>query len=215
MIDQCYFVRGTGLYQFFEGAVARLRPCEHRANGCSIAPQFCSGAGGLQRSVVVEAGCRWRVAPYQSQSKLQYYFPLAQRLSGGSVEAYGRGARRATLGVHCHPQPRTGANLMTCSLQAKKAVPGTPLTALEALPDANTREVLRALVDVHHVRNGYRGKGDGRFITALEAGLAPGYASLAAQLAAQNGAGLAGNGGKRGTNGGIHRLDLARILNDL
>ena len=101
---------------------------------------------------------------------------------------------------------------MNPSNSIKKAVPGISLAALEAIPDANTREVLRALVDAHHVRNGQAGKGDERFITAREAGLVSGYSSLAAQLAAQVSAGVAGNGAG---SAGFHRFDLARLLNDL
>lgn len=49
-----------------------------------------------------------------------------------------------------------------------KGVPGVPLHALDAIPDENTRLVLRSIVDGWHVRNGSSGSGDVRFITARE-----------------------------------------------
>lgn len=49
-----------------------------------------------------------------------------------------------------------------------KGIPGVPLHALDAVPDENTRQVLRAIVDGWHVRNGSSGAGDNRFVTARE-----------------------------------------------
>ena len=63
--------------------------------------------------------------------------------------------------------------------QNAKAVPGIPLAALEAIEDQNVRDVLRALVDAHHVRNGNSGSGDERFVTAKEVGLVNGRSSIA------------------------------------
>lgn len=51
-----------------------------------------------------------------------------------------------------------------------QGVPGVPLSALDAIQDPNTRDVLRALVDGWNVRNGDAGKGDSRFITKGEVG---------------------------------------------
>lgn len=99
---------------------------------------------------------------------------------------------------------------MTNTTQLKKAVPGISLAALDAIADANTREVLRALVDAHHVRNGQAGSGDERFVTAKEVGLVNGHSSVNARLMAQGQSGQTGNG-----NGGINRIDVARIVNDL
>lgn len=52
----------------------------------------------------------------------------------------------------------------------QRGVPGIPLAALDAIEDQNTRQVLRAIVDGWHVRNGSTGKGDNRFVTASELG---------------------------------------------
>lgn len=49
--------------------------------------------------------------------------------------------------------------------QGSKAVPGIPLGALDAITDANVRDVLRALVSTHHVRNNQAGTGAESFIT--------------------------------------------------
>lgn len=50
----------------------------------------------------------------------------------------------------------------------QKGIPGVPLSALNAIPDQNTRQVLKAIVDGWHVRNGSSGTGDNRFITRAE-----------------------------------------------
>jgi hypothetical protein len=57
---------------------------------------------------------------------------------------------------------------MANSTQRPKVIPGIPVGALSAIDDINTREVLRAVVDGLHVRNGMVGNGDERFITARE-----------------------------------------------
>lgn len=49
-----------------------------------------------------------------------------------------------------------------------KGIPGVPLSALNAIQDQNARQVLRAIVDGWHVRNGASGEGDNRFITRAE-----------------------------------------------
>lgn len=56
------------------------------------------------------------------------------------------------------------------SIDTKKGVPGIPLAALSAIQDQNTRQVLQAIVDGWHVRNGSSGSGTSRFITAAELG---------------------------------------------
>jgi hypothetical protein len=53
--------------------------------------------------------------------------------------------------------------------QAGKFVPGIPLAALDAIEDANVRDVLRALVATHHVRNNVAGSGSESFITTRQA----------------------------------------------
>jgi hypothetical protein len=52
----------------------------------------------------------------------------------------------------------------------RKGVPGVPLAALDAIKDQNTRQVLQAIIDGWHVRNGVAGTGESRFITAAELG---------------------------------------------
>lgn len=90
--------------------------------------------------------------------------------------------------------------------QQAPAVPGIPLSALGAIKDQNVRQVLQALVDAHHVRNGNAGSGDNRFITAAEVGLTGGRTGLA----------VAGGGqDARGGSTKIKPSDIARIINDL
>lgn len=91
----------------------------------------------------------------------------------------------------------------------KKAVPGIPLAALDAIQDPNTREVLRALVDAHHVRNGQAGGGEERFVTAQEVGLVKGHSGIGARLAGQSGAGSGSVSG-----GGNTLFDVAGIVNE-
>jgi hypothetical protein len=62
--------------------------------------------------------------------------------------------------------------------QKKQVVPGIPLAALDAVKDENVRQVLKALVDAHQVRNGAAGSGDERFVTAREMGLVKGNTSI-------------------------------------
>jgi predicted nucleic acid-binding Zn-ribbon protein len=52
----------------------------------------------------------------------------------------------------------------------KKGVPGIPLAALDSIEDPNIQQVLRAIVDGWHVRNGSSGDGKARFVTATELG---------------------------------------------
>lgn len=54
-------------------------------------------------------------------------------------------------------------------LQSMKIVPGIPLASLNAVADANVRDVLKALVDTHHVRNNQTGSGNESFITTRQA----------------------------------------------
>jgi hypothetical protein len=82
-----------------------------------------------------------------------------------------------------------------------KGVPGIPLGALDAISDENTRQVLRAIVDGWHVRNGSSGTGDSAFVTRSEV---DGLAALKARQAVANFGGM--------------RLDpgeISRALNDL
>jgi hypothetical protein len=53
--------------------------------------------------------------------------------------------------------------------QSGKVVPGIPLAALDAIEDANVRDVLRALVSTHNVRNNVAGAGSEAFITTRQA----------------------------------------------
>ena len=92
--------------------------------------------------------------------------------------------------------------------QKAQVIPGIPLAALDAIADQNVRQVLQAIVDGWHVRNGATGSGDNRFITAGEVGLTGGHSSLA---------GVGGNNNQIGTGPGplITPANIARIINDL
>lgn len=82
-----------------------------------------------------------------------------------------------------------------------KGVPGIPLGALDAISDENTRQVLRAIVDGWHVRNGSSGSGNSAFVTRAEVDK---LTANATQTAVRNLGGL--------------RLDpgeISRALNDL
>jgi hypothetical protein len=50
-----------------------------------------------------------------------------------------------------------------------KPIPGIPLAALDAVQDTKVRDVLRALVATHNVRNNLVGGGDDAFITSRQA----------------------------------------------
>lgn len=50
----------------------------------------------------------------------------------------------------------------------QKGVPGIPIAALNGIQDQNIKQVLRAMVDGWHVRNGANGDNDNRFITKAE-----------------------------------------------
>ncbi|WP_025915793.1 DUF1983 domain-containing protein [Herminiimonas sp. CN] len=90
--------------------------------------------------------------------------------------------------------------------QKGKIIPGVDLSALDAITDANTREVLRALIDGWQVRNGNSGSGDHRFVTAAEVGLVKGNSAI--------GGGYGNNLSSPG-NTTINPSDVARIINDL
>lgn len=90
--------------------------------------------------------------------------------------------------------------------QQARVVPGIPLAALAAIKDENARQVLQALIDGWHVRNGASGGGDNRFITAAEAGLTGGRSAIAAPGAGQAGAAPGAQ---------VKPADIARIINDL
>lgn len=83
----------------------------------------------------------------------------------------------------------------------KKGIPGVPLGALDAIQDENTRQVLQAIVDGWHVRNGSTGNGDAAFVTRAEV---DGLAALKAKQAVQNLGGMALDPG-----------EISRTLNDL
>lgn len=53
--------------------------------------------------------------------------------------------------------------------QTGKIIPGIPLAALDAITDPGVREVLRALVSTHNVRNNLAGSGTEAFITTRQA----------------------------------------------
>jgi len=82
-----------------------------------------------------------------------------------------------------------------------KGIPGVPLGALDAIGDENTRQVLRAIVDGWHVRNGSAGSGDRAFVTRAEAA---GLAARQTQQALEN------FGGVR-----IDPGEISRLMNDL
>lgn len=99
-------------------------------------------------------------------------------------------------------------------MQGKRAVPGIPLAALDAVADSHTRAVLRALVDAHHVRNGNAGSGDERFITAADlAKMQNGHAAKA-QSGLQAGNGQNANPANAASNG-MRQTDVARIIADV
>lgn len=108
-------------------------------------------------------------------------------------------------------QSNTQNNAQT-HVQAKRAVPGMPLAALDAVADPNTRAVLRALVDAHHVRNGHAGSGDERFITAAELAQVQGGTSGRQRYGAPAG-GVAGANASNGN--GLRQTDVARIIADV
>ena len=83
---------------------------------------------------------------------------------------------------------------------AKMGIPGVPLAALDSITDENTRQVLRAIVDGWHVRNGSVGQGDNAFVTRGE--LIGAYQS--------GGASVPNQGGSR-----IGPGDISRVINDL
>jgi hypothetical protein len=56
--------------------------------------------------------------------------------------------------------------------QSSKIIPGIPLAALDAIADAGIRDVLRALISTHNVRNNLAGTGSEAFITTRQALLA-------------------------------------------
>lgn len=91
--------------------------------------------------------------------------------------------------------------------QNAKVVPGIPLAALDNIEDQNVRDVLRAMVDGWHVRNGAVGNGGERFVTAGELGLAKGVRAI-------NGV-YGGGPAATGQGGGLKPGDVARIINDL
>lgn len=92
-------------------------------------------------------------------------------------------------------------------MTASAGIPGVPTAALDAIPDENTRMVLRAIVDGWQVRNGNTGKGDNRFVTAGELSGTNGYRMIGGFGNIQPGGGQAGNR--------INPSDISRIISDL
>lgn len=89
----------------------------------------------------------------------------------------------------------------------QKGIPGVPLSALNAIQDPNTRQVVKAIVDGWHVRNGSSGDGKNRFVTADELGTVSANASSALNAVNQWNAGGGGNNsGKVLTKGEINRI---------
>jgi hypothetical protein len=97
----------------------------------------------------------------------------------------------------------------------RKQVAGVPMAALEAITDPNTREVLRALVDAHHVRNGQAGDGAQRFVTAQELGLVKGQSALNTLAARLGVAGGGGAANPANAQGGMGAQALANLINQL
>jgi hypothetical protein len=90
-----------------------------------------------------------------------------------------------------------------------KGVAGIPLAALDAISDENTRQVLAALVEGWHVRNGSTGNGDGRFVTKAELT----QQAFKTQQSATN---AAGSSSSTQTNlGTIKPGQIAQIINDV
>lgn len=89
--------------------------------------------------------------------------------------------------------------------QIARVVPGIPMAALDNIADTNVRDVLRAIIDGWHVRNGATGTGGERFVTASEVGLVRGHS------------GIGNLGGIQGTpsNGKPSTADIARLIADL
>ncbi len=81
------------------------------------------------------------------------------------------------------------------------------MAALAAIDDPNVRQVLQALVDAHHVRNGASGNGDNRFITAAEARMTGGHTGISSANSQP------ANNPPPGSL--IRPADIARIINDL
>jgi hypothetical protein len=97
---------------------------------------------------------------------------------------------------------------MAATDQKVRVVPGIPLSALDAIKDPNVRDVLQALVDAHHVRNGDSGTGDKRFVTADEVGLGKGRTALGGNYGNVQGAGS-------GPGSGIRPSEVGRIITEL
>lgn len=95
------------------------------------------------------------------------------------------------------------------TVSTNKGVAGIPLAALDAIPDENTRQVLAALVEGWHVRNGTTGNGDGRFVTKAELTQQAFKTQQAATTAA-------GSSSSTQTNlGTIKPGQIAQIINDV
>lgn len=105
--------------------------------------------------------------------------------------------------------------------QSTKIIPGIPLAALDAIEDGKIRDVLRALVSTHNVRNNLAGTGSDAFITTRQALDATRTVLLGDPLAAPlplarytkgGGEGLFGPGSLSGPIGTIH-ITLDRPMN--
>ena len=93
-----------------------------------------------------------------------------------------------------------------------KGVPGIPLASLDAIQDENTRQVLKAMVDGWHVRNGSVGQGDSAFVTKGELASATGH-----KLIGGVGGGNFGQGVSPGAGAGsaLTPGKISQIITDL
>lgn len=91
-----------------------------------------------------------------------------------------------------------------------KGVAGIPLAALDAIQDENTRQVLVALVDGWHVRNGSTGTGDSRFVTKAELA----QQAFKTDLLVSSG-GTSSGGGSADGGGTVKPGQIAQIINDV
>lgn len=93
-----------------------------------------------------------------------------------------------------------------------KGVPGIPQAALDAIQDDNTRQVLKAMVDGWHVRNGASGQGDSAFVTKGELASATGH-KLIGGIGGKNF--LQGPSVSPGGGGALTPADINRIITDM
>lgn len=89
-------------------------------------------------------------------------------------------------------------------------VAGINLAALNAIQDENTRQVLSALVDGWHMRNGSTGDGDSRFVTLKELN------DITGATTGQDGtSSSAGQGGSSSSTSAVKPGQIAQIISDV